>query len=105
MQALGQFVEEERTTLDWAVTEKGLTVVDAADEGFAELMETFVAAQDEAIVATARGQGVDDPEAIIASYRENFAKWQGLTEGIDDVDALTELLWTEVFSQIDLATF
>ncbi len=36
MQALGQFVEEEKQTLDWAVNEKGVEVVEPDAEEFAD---------------------------------------------------------------------
>lgn len=105
MQALGQFVQEEEETLAWAVEEKGVTVVEPDEEGFASLMDEFVAAQDAAVVEASEAQGVEDPEAIIATYRENFDKWKGLTEGVDDIDALTQLYWDEIFSQIDISTY
>lgn len=102
MQALGQFVQEEEETLAWAVEEKGVTVVSPDEAAFTSLMEDFVAAQDQAVIDAASSQGVDDPAAIIASYRDNFEKWKGLTEGIDSIDALTGLYWDEIFAKIDI---
>jgi TRAP-type mannitol/chloroaromatic compound transport system substrate-binding protein len=105
MQALGQFVQEEQETLAWAVEEKGVTVVEADAAAFGKLMDDFVAAQDEAVIEASVAQGVEDPEGIIAIYRENFDKWKGLTEGIGDIETLTQLYWDEVFSRIDIATY
>ena len=105
MQALGQFVREEQEALQWAVDEKGVEIVDADDEAFGQLMEEFVAAQDAAVIEASKAQGVQNPEEIIANYRENFEKWKGLTEGFDDIDTLTQLYWDEVYSKIDPATY
>jgi TRAP-type C4-dicarboxylate transport system substrate-binding protein len=105
MQALGQFVQEETSTLEWAVNEKGVTVVDPEASGFESLMTEFVAAQDAAVIEASTAAGVEDPLAKITIYRENFDKWKGLTEGVDDIDALTQLYWDEIFSKIDPATY
>ena len=107
MQIIGQFVEEEQEALDWAVSEKGVTMIEPegeAAEAFASLMEEFVAAQEEAVVADAASMGVEEPGAIINAYRENYEKWQGMTGEIGtDIDAFTQLLWDEVYSRIDPA--
>jgi TRAP-type C4-dicarboxylate transport system substrate-binding protein len=104
MQALGQFVQEADEVLAWAVSDKGVEIVDAEGEGFAQLMEEFVAAQDQAVIEAATGQGVENPEEIIATYRENFEKWKGLTEGVETIEGLTQLYWDEVFSEVDLSS-
>jgi hypothetical protein len=105
MQALGQFVQEEATTLEWSVTEKGVTVVEPEASGFESLMTDFVAAQDAAVIEASTAAGVEDPASKIAIYRENFEKWKGLTEGVDDIDALTQIYWDEIFSKFDPATY
>ena len=104
MQAFGQFVEEERAALDWATREKGVEVVTPDEpQSFAALMEDFIADQDQAVIAAAEDMGVEDPQALIATYRENFDKWKGLTDGVTDVDALADLYWQEIYSQVDRA--
>ncbi len=105
MQALGQFVQEETETLDWAVAEKGVTVVEPDAAGFEKLMTDFIAAQDAAVIEAATSAGVENPEDIIATYRANFETWKGLTEGVEDIDALTNLYQDKIFSKIDLATY
>ncbi|MGH1370276.1 MAG: hypothetical protein ACRBCL_16825, partial [Maritimibacter sp.] len=48
-------------------------------------------------------QNVDAKYDTIAGLIE---KWKGLTAEIyDDKDAMTELLWTEVFSKLDAASY
>jgi len=105
MQALGQFVGEETSTLEWAVAEKGVTVIEPDAAGFAALVDGFVAEQDAAVIEASQAQGVADPAALIATYRENFEKWKGLTAGVTDIDALTQLYWDEIYSKIDVATY
>ena len=105
MQAQGQFVDEETETLAWAVAEKGVTVVEPDAASFAELVDGFVAAQDAAVIEAATAAGVEEPAALIATYRENFERWKGLTDGVTDLDALTQLFWDEIFSKIDVATY
>ena len=104
MQALGQFVREEQETLDWAVSEKGVEIVQPDEAAFTQLMDDFVVAQDQAVIEAATGQGVENPEEIIATYRENFDKWKGLTEGVETIDELAQIYWDEVFSQIDISS-
>ena len=104
MQAMGQFVQEEQETLDWAVNEKGVEIVQPDEEGFTQLMEEFVQAQDQAVIDAATSQGVEGAEEIIATYRENFEKWKGLIENVATVEELTGIYWDEIFSHIDVST-
>ncbi len=105
MEAIGHFTEEERDTLAWAVSEKGVTVVEPADpDAFAALMDSFIAEQDAALVEIQAGAGVNDPAEIIAAYRSNYDKWLALTADIgEDVEALTALYMSEIYSKIDLS--
>lgn len=104
MQAIGQFTVEDREVLDWAVKEKGVKVVEPDTAEFAKLMEEFIAAQDAANIEAAKAAGVEDPEGMIKTYRENFEKWKDLTKDIgEDTDALTQLYYDQVFSKVDFS--
>lgn len=76
-------------------------------EAMAKATEEFV--RDDAAVIKASFQNdyglenVDEKYDLIAGLIE---KWKGLTEDShNDKDAMTELLWTEVFSKMDAATY
>lgn len=48
---------------------------------------------------------VAEPEALIEAMRELLAKWGRLVEPVQSSDDLAELLWTEVLSKLDPATY
>jgi hypothetical protein len=50
--------------------------------------------------------GVQNTEAKIAKFAELVEKWKGLTADIaDDPEALAKVLWDEIYSKIDPATY
>ncbi|MBM9593066.1 type 2 periplasmic-binding domain-containing protein [Roseitranquillus sediminis] len=105
MQIGGHFVEEERAALDWAVGEKGVELVQADDAAFAALMEDFLAAQDQAVIAAAEAQGVANPGEIISTYRGNFERWKDLVRSVETAEQFEQLLWDEVYAWLDFGTF
>ncbi|MFN3526056.1 MAG: C4-dicarboxylate TRAP transporter substrate-binding protein [Paracoccus sp. (in: a-proteobacteria)] len=86
--------------------ERGTEIIERPDE-MAAATEEFVHADAEVIKQSFRDdfglQNVDEKYDVIAGLIE---KWKGLTQDVyADTDAMTELLWTEVFSQMDAATY
>lgn len=86
--------------------EHGAEIIERPDD-LAAATEEFVQADAEIIKQSFRDdfglQGVDEKYDLIAGLIE---KWKGLTtDAYADKEAMTELLWTEVFSQIDAASY
>lgn len=84
---------------------KGVQVVKAEPSGFDALVKKFDTVQTESIIAENKKFGVRNPEAIIAAYKKNVAKWQKLTADVGfDRDKLEKLIWEHIYSKVDLNT-
>jgi hypothetical protein len=64
-----------------AIENYGLEIVAPAQDLVDAVFE-FRAAEMPELAARARERGVKDPEAIIAAFQENTAKWQEIAAGI-----------------------
>nr|WP_319249063.1 C4-dicarboxylate TRAP transporter substrate-binding protein [uncultured Celeribacter sp.] len=83
------------------------TEIIEAPEDLVKATEDFVADDAAVIKASFENdfglQNVDEKYEQIAGLIE---RWKGLTQDVyDDKEAMTELLWTEVFSKVDPATY
>ncbi|MEQ8348028.1 MAG: C4-dicarboxylate TRAP transporter substrate-binding protein [Sneathiellaceae bacterium] len=106
-QSIGQFTDNEKTALAWAQKDKGLQLVNPPDPAeFKKLTEDFDKIQRQRNIDTAKGFGVKDPGAIIDAYNKNYAKWEKLSKEIGgDIDKMAELVWQEIYSKVDPATY
>lgn len=84
----------------------GMTVVDP-DDTLKNALAEFVAADEATLVANARDRGVENPEAILTSFKALVDKWDALLARVDtaDVEALAELARTEIYDKIDETTY
>ncbi|WP_339950557.1 C4-dicarboxylate TRAP transporter substrate-binding protein [uncultured Albimonas sp.] len=120
--------EEERKWVLHAGTDlSGQGIMDYFHDGAANLDEKapargieIHAASDE-LIAKSRGWIEQDFEGLAASYEERFGventtekretlrglmnEWLPRMEGVDDRDALAELLWENVMSKVDVSTY
>lgn len=93
------------TALD-ASREKGIEVITPSD-ALLQASEAFVA-DDVSVIAkqfsdTYGLTGVDQKMEVISGL---VTKWKGLGKGLEqDTDGLADMLWTEVFSKVDPATY
>ena len=77
-------------------------VVMHPDDAFMEALATFRAAEWDQVTTQAGEDGVDDPEALIATFRENLEKWRGIVAEVgDDREAYAEALRREIYSKLD----
>jgi TRAP-type C4-dicarboxylate transport system substrate-binding protein len=87
--------------------EKGLEIAYADDETMADY-EAFVK-DDLSVIAQEMSTqyGIADTDAKIATASALIEKWIGLTKdiGSGDVDALSEIYWTELLSKLDPSTY
>ena len=86
--------------------ENGMTVVDP-DESLQNALAEFVVADEETLIATAEERGVEDPKAILTSFKTIIDRWDELLANVDttDVDALSELAKTEIYDKLDETTY
>lgn len=84
----------------------GMTVVEP-DDTLKNALAEFVAADEATLVANARDRGVENPEAILTSFKALVDKWDALLARVDtaDVEALAELARTEIYDKIDETTY
>ncbi|MBC7132024.1 MAG: C4-dicarboxylate TRAP transporter substrate-binding protein [Roseovarius sp.] len=100
-------------TDDLAVLEEagtlGLTVHEPSPEFLQDLLDFRVADLDEIARISREERGIEDPEALIATYRGLITKWQDLVAPLhpirDNPQPYADLLRQEIYSKIDLATY
>lgn len=89
-----------------ASKEKGIEIITPPEE-LLLASENFVDG-DVSVIAKqfAETYGLSDVDSKMARIRELVAKWKGLGKGLEqDPDALSDVLWTEVFSKVDPSTY
>jgi len=80
---------------------KGISFVKGSPE-YDQVVSKFEDAERQSLIATGKRLGVKDPEAILAAYRKNLKKWQGLSPAIGtDVDKYSAALKREIYDRID----
>jgi TRAP-type C4-dicarboxylate transport system substrate-binding protein len=87
----------------------GLTVHEPSPAFLQDLIDFRVTDLDEVARIAREDRGLEDADALIATYRELIAKWQGLVEPLqpirDNPQPYADLLRQEIYSKIDLATY
>ena len=102
-QAIGDFTIANEEALKQVISQKGVKMVKAEPAGFQSLIKKFDMLQRRNIIESSKKFGVADPESIINTYVKNLKKWEGLTKDIGrDIDKLTDLIWREVYSKVDI---
>lgn len=94
------YLETDQQARDAAV-EAGMKEVELG-EAFGALRSELEAVERERIVSEARERGVGDPEALLAAYEENYAKWVELAADIDnDPEKFAAALKEEIYADLD----
>lgn len=71
-------------------------------EAFQDIMVEHDKRQYDRVIQQAKDAGVQNPEKLIADYKDIYAKWKKLlAEKGRDRDTYTQLLWDEVYSKLD----
>lgn len=98
------YLEEARRGLK-AADEKGLEIAPVA-AALGSKSQDFIEADLAAVVASfADKYGVEGGAEAQAKVRELLARWTGLVKGVESVEALRELYWTEIYSKIDTTAY
>lgn len=98
---IGNYVVRDEQSFQNQVKENGVELVEPADD-LKSLVEGFAKADRERLIKTGKQLGVDDPATLIDTYLAAVEKWKPIAaEAGNDVDALTQRLWDEVFSKVD----
>ncbi len=97
-------------TVDEALAEAadhGVTVSEPAADLAGSLADFVDAKVDAMAVETGEKLGAKDPEALIARFKETYAKWEDLLADIpaDDLDAIAEVFRTEVYDKVDVTAY
>ncbi|WP_026757576.1 C4-dicarboxylate TRAP transporter substrate-binding protein [Sediminimonas qiaohouensis] len=87
----------------------GLEVHEPSPELLQDLIDFRTADVEEIARISREERGIEDPEPLIATYRELIEKWHGLVEPLhpirDNPQPYADLLRQEIYSKIDLATY
>ncbi|MFP5510893.1 MAG: C4-dicarboxylate TRAP transporter substrate-binding protein [Alphaproteobacteria bacterium] len=87
----------------------GLTIHEPSPEFLQDLIDFRTADLEEIARIARESRGIEDPEPLIATYRELIEKWHGLVEPLhpirDNPQPYADLLRQEIYSKIDLATY
>ena len=72
--------------------------------------DSLVLAGDPEVISEAMAErGIEDPDPLIATYRDLIEKWHGLTGPLqpirDNPQPYADLLRQEIYSKIDLTTY
>ena len=87
----------------------GLEVHEPSPEFLQDLIDFRTADLEEIARISREERGIEDPEPLIASYRELIVKWHGLVQPLqpirDNHQPYADLLRQEIYSKIDFATY
>ncbi|AUH63344.1 C4-dicarboxylate TRAP transporter substrate-binding protein [Paracoccus zhejiangensis] len=98
------FVTQEAEAMA-AAEAKGISI-HQPDEASQASVREFVEADLQTAAAIFRDTyGVARVDEIAADFPQMLEKWRGLVSGVDSHDALQKLLWDQVYSKIDPATY
>jgi TRAP-type C4-dicarboxylate transport system substrate-binding protein len=104
--AIDNFIIHNNKTLEDSIKEKGVKIIDTDKASFEKLAADYEKIQDGRNEKVAMGFGVKDPAPVIAAYHKAFAKWKGISKGIgNDVGKLSDAIWNEVYSKVDVDKF
>ena len=87
-----------------AIKEKGISF-SGGGRDFDVVLDKFRESEAGTIADAFKKQGVKNPEAILAAFKKNLAKWEKISkdEIKDDMNALARALKREIFDKVDAA--
>ncbi|MZR11687.1 hypothetical protein GQE99_01440 [Maritimibacter sp. DP07] len=78
----------------------GMKIVDLGGE-FQTAFDAYVGSEEESIRNAFEPLGVENFDALLASYQENYSKWEGLLADVgEDIDAFAGLLKSEIYDNL-----
>ncbi len=102
---IGNYVLRDEESFVHQQEVNGVELVEPAADLVA-MVEGFADHDRARLIGVGEQLGVPEPEALIDAYLAKVEKWRGISAEIgNDVDAMTQRLWDEVFAQLDPATF
>ena len=106
VEAIGYFTLDNEKILKEMMDTKGVKIIKGDTASFQALVDKYEKVQKETVIGEAKKFGVANPESFLDAYKKNLAKWKGLTKGLNnDIPKFEALLWTEVFSKVDVNKF
>ena len=77
------------------------------DQKLRDELAAFVQADEAVLMENARSRGVENPEEILTDYKRIVDRWAELLADVDhtDIEALAELARTEIYDNLDPATY
>ncbi|MBN8291189.1 C4-dicarboxylate TRAP transporter substrate-binding protein [Rhodobacter sp. NTK016B] len=98
-----RYIRETEMARERAI-EAGIEVIEP-DAAFREANAEFVAADLAALPERLESLGITDAPEKIERFQQLVARWQGLVAGVETQEEYAELLMSEIWSNIDLASF
>ncbi|MBV1902025.1 MAG: C4-dicarboxylate TRAP transporter substrate-binding protein [Marinosulfonomonas sp.] len=78
--------------------ESGIKILEGGAD-FDALVATYRAGDEAVIAANAAKFGVENPQAVIDTFKANVARWDELVKGVDQAQ-FEKLLWDEIYSKL-----
>lgn len=101
-----EFINRVRDLTQQAIDEYGTEIVPPGDDLMASVLE-YRAAENADLARRASERGVKDPEAIIAAFQDNTAKWEKIVAEIGDGEwtddqwkQYADRVYAEIFSKV-----
>ncbi|WP_127110117.1 C4-dicarboxylate ABC transporter substrate-binding protein [Pararhodobacter zhoushanensis] len=101
---IGNYVIRDQESFENQQEVNGVELV-APDAGLTAMVEGFSAHDRARLLEAGERLGVEDPAALIDTYLAAVERWRPISAELgNDVEAMTQRIWDEVFSQVDPST-
>ncbi|WP_168192161.1 TRAP transporter substrate-binding protein DctP [Pararhodobacter marinus] len=101
---IGNYVLRDQESFENQQEVNGVELVEP-DAELVAMVEGFSEADRARLIEVGTQLGVEDPEALIETYLAAVERWQGVSAELGtDIDAWTQRLWDDVFSQVDVSS-
>ena len=87
--------------------EHGVTVSEPSEDLQANLNDFIATGVDPMALETATNLGASDAEGLVSRFKESYAKWDALLDGVsrDDAAALSKILAENLYDKTDVASY
>lgn len=101
---IGNYILRDQESFENQQQVNGVELVEPADD-LRAMVEGFAAHDRARLIGVGTQLGVENPEALIETYMAAVERWQAVSAELGtDIDAWTQRLWDDVYSQIDTSS-
>ncbi|MFV0244723.1 MAG: C4-dicarboxylate ABC transporter substrate-binding protein [Qingshengfaniella sp.] len=98
---IGNYVLRDQASFENQQQVNDVQLVAPADD-LRQMVEGFADTDRDRLIAAGTQLGVEDPGALLDAYFGNVEKWTGIMADLgNDIEAVSQALWDEVFAKVD----